>query len=440
LKVKLALRSYRLTYSIHQLVASCLLIRHWLCALLGCVLLIAQAQAQDISQPGAAEWVDAVLMAHPLVRARTEEARAAGADVQAARWQYWPTPSVNTDTLRGQAASVARLSQPLWDGGKIAASIDQAEIKQRLSVLSLRETEHELAGKVIGYWQTHSVQSARVQVLERGLRSLQDLDELMSRRTEAGVSAQADLTLARVRLMQTRADWLQSRAARTAALNQLRQLAHVQVDPVVTPRALPSLPEPDAGVEPLRELARQQHPVVSRLLWQLKLQQAELSAFKAELWPTLALRAEHQRGQIDGTLAEGKRLYASLQYSLGAGVSVVPRLEAAEVRAQALERQQEGVLKELDERLLQDWQDYAALRVRLPDLEAVQAAAQELTESSKRLFVTGRKSWLDLQNALREQLQAELAWTEAQTVSEALRYRLALHAGVAFWRPDGERP
>lgn len=397
-------------------------------------------QAQDIPLPSAPDWVEAVLMAHPLVRARTEEARAAGADLQAARWQYWPTPSLNTDTLRGQAASVVRLSQPVWDGGKIAAGIDQAEIKQQLALLGLRETEHELAGKVLGHWQTLSVQAARAHVLERGLHSLQDLDELMSRRTEAGVSAQADLTLARVRLMQTRADLLQARAASTTALNQLRQLAHTDTNPNRGSRLSPALPEPDAGVEQLRDLARQQHPVVSRLQWQLKLQHAEFAAFKAELWPTLALRAEHQRGQVDGTLAEGKRLYASLQYTLGAGVSVMPRLEAAQVRTQALERQQEGTLKELDERLLQDWHEYAALRLRLTDLEAVRTAAQELTESSKRLFVTGRKSWLDLQNVLREQLQAELAFTEAQTFIQVLRFRLALHAGVAFWRSGVERP
>ena len=99
-----------------------------------------------------------------------------------------------------------------------------------------------------------------------------------------------------------------------------------------------------------------------------------------------------------------------------------------------LEQQQEGALKELDERLLQDWHDYAALRLRLPDLDSVQAAARELTESSKRLFVTGRKSWLDLQNAVREQLQAELAQAEAQALMFALQYRLALHAGQVFWR------
>ena len=398
------------------------------------------AHALDEAQPGAADWVGAVLRVHPLVRARQDDARAAGADVQAARWQYWPTPSVNTDTLRGQAASVARLSQPVWDGGKISAGITQAEIKQQLAVTSLHETEHELALKVLGYWQTHSVQSARAQVLERGMQSLQDLDALMSRRTEAGVSAQADLTLARVRLMQTRADLLQARAARTAARTQLRELAQQDVLPGAAHQGLPVLPDPQDGVDPLRDRARLQHPVVARLRWQLQLQQAELAGFKAELWPTLSLRAEHQRGQIDGTLAEGKRLYASLQYSLGAGVSVMPRLEAAQVRAQALESQQAGALKELDERLLQDWQDYIALRQRLPDLENVQATAQELTESSKRLFVAGRKSWLDLQNALREQLQAELAWTEAQAIMQALHYRLALHAGVVFWRPEAERP
>ena len=63
------------------------------------------AKAQVTPQPGVADWVNAVLTAHPLVRARAEEARAAEADVSAARWQYWPTPSVNTDTLRGQSAN-----------------------------------------------------------------------------------------------------------------------------------------------------------------------------------------------------------------------------------------------------------------------------------------------------------------------------------------------
>ena len=153
-----------------------------------------------------------------------------------------------------------------------------------------------------------------------------------------------------------------------------------------------------------------------------------------------ALRdAERQRGQIEGMLAEGNRLYASIQYTLGAGVSVLPRLEAAQARLQVGQRQQEGTLKELDERLLQDWQEYASLRMRLPDLQQVQEMAQALTESSKRLFVTGRKSWLDLQNALREQLQAELAWAEAQVQVQALHHRLALHAGVSFWSLAQER-
>lgn len=394
------------------------------------------AKAQVTPQPGVADWVNAVLTAHPVVRARAEEARAAEADVSAARWQYWPTPSVNTDTLRGQSATVTRLSQPLWDGGKIAVGVRQSEIRLRLATMGLRETEHELAGKVLGFWQTQSVQEARLRVFERGLQSLQDLDDLMSRRTDAGVSAQADLTLARVRLMQTRADLLQARAAQTAALGQLRQLAqHEPARAQASPA--PWTADMEEGVERLREIARQQHPLVDRLKWQLELQQAEFDAFKAELWPTLSLRAERQRGQIDGTLAEGRRFYANLQYSLGAGATVIPKLEAAQVRVRALEQQQEGALKELDERLLQDWHDYATLRLRLPDLESVQEAARDLTESSKRLFVTGRKSWLDLQNAVREQLQAELARAEAQAMMDALRYRLALQTGQMFWRAEG---
>lgn len=395
--------------------------------------------ATEPSLPDPAHWVGAVLQAHPLVQARREEAKAAQSDLQAARWQYAPTPSVTHDTLRGQSASVMRLSQPVWDGGKIASGIQQATIRAELIQTSLHEVEHELATKSMGYWQTYAVQTARAEVLERGMQALQDLDELMSRRTDSGVSALADLSLARVRLIQTRADLSLAQASRATAMSQWQQLSTRQSLEEVLPAGAIRLPPLQDSVDGLRELARQQHPIVMRTRLQLQLQQAEFDAFKAELWPTLSLRAERQRGQIEGMLAEGNRLYASIQYTLGAGVSVLPRLEAAQARLQVGQREQEGTLKELDERLLQDWQEYASLRMRLPDLQQVQEMAQALTESSKRLFVTGRKSWLDLQNALREQLQAELAWAEAQVQVQALHHRLALHAGVSFWSLAQER-
>ncbi|NCW40975.1 MAG: hypothetical protein EBV79_12260, partial [Betaproteobacteria bacterium] len=291
----------------------------------------AVAQAPGLTPPGVADWVNAVLTSHPLVRARREEAQAAEADVRAARWQYWPTPSVTVDTLRGQAATVTRLSQPVWDGGKISAGVRQSDIRLRLATLNLRETEHELAAKVLGFWQTHSVQAARLQVFERGLQSLQDLDELMSRRTDAGVSAQADLTLARVRLMQTRADLLQARASQISALGQLRQLA--QQEPAGRPvDATPWVADVEAGVERLRELARAQHPVVDRLTWQRELQQAELVPSRPSSGPLCRCEPSDSTARSTASWPRAAVSMPACNTAWAPGVSVLPKLEAVQVR------------------------------------------------------------------------------------------------------------
>ena len=72
------------------------------------------------------------LASHPAAQSARQQQAAARAGLAGARWQYWPTPSVTVENARVGAAdsayqgdstvSVLRLQQPLWNGGRLAAS------------------------------------------------------------------------------------------------------------------------------------------------------------------------------------------------------------------------------------------------------------------------------------------------------------------------------
>ncbi len=73
---------------------------------------------------------------HPTVRAQMASASAADLGIEIARWQFYPTPSITAEGLKtsakdpiyqGDDHSISlSIEQPLWTGGRLTASLDQA--------------------------------------------------------------------------------------------------------------------------------------------------------------------------------------------------------------------------------------------------------------------------------------------------------------------------
>ena len=76
------------------------------------------------------------LARHPQVRMQQALASAAGIDIDSARWQYFPTPSLSVERAnssndpalvnRDDPVTIVRLSQPVWTGGKLGANVTRA--------------------------------------------------------------------------------------------------------------------------------------------------------------------------------------------------------------------------------------------------------------------------------------------------------------------------
>lgn len=370
------------------------------------------------------QYLDRLLSQHPAVRAKNFDHLATDRLVTAAWMQFLPTPSVSVDkgpsstngSEESRRATVYRLSQPIWMGGRLTAGLDAARLRRELATLDIQDVSQSLSLKFIGLYQSWWSLEAKVRIQTRDLKRLESLRDMMVRRVESGVSAEIDLDLASVRVVQQQADLAQSQRQLASVLGQIQALfgepfQPKSVDSSQTPRI--NMPYDDLSGRVLALSPSLRKAQVSERLALVQVDQA-----MADASPTLSVRAERQNGFYAGSLAPTKsgesRVYASVQFSLGAAGSVIPQIRAASASAQSAAENIDTTKRELLSQLKSDWEDYLSVTERLPRLQRAVNSAATVVDSSMRLFTSGRRSWLDLINAVREHSQSELQLIDAQ--------------------------
>ena len=397
----------------------------------------AAARAEDdvVSQ-----YLVRLLSQHPAVRAKNFDQLAADRLVTAAWMQFLPTPSISADkgpvstSSKGEEsrrATTYRLNQPIWTGGRLTAGLDAARLRRELSTLDIQDVSQNLSLKFIGLYQSWWALDAKVRIQKRDLKRLESLREMMVRRVESGVSAEIDLDLASVRVVQQQADLAQSQRALTSVLGQIQELFGESVPlKAVDWRQAPRL---GMTYEDLSGRVIVLSPALRKANVAERLAQVEVDQAKADASPTLSIRAERQNGFYAGSLPATKdgesRVYANLQFSLGAAGSVIPQIRAASARAQSATENIETAKRELLSQLKSDWEDYHSVGERLPRLQRAASSASSVVDSSMRLFSSGRRSWLDLINAVREHSQSELQLIDAQAALIGGNSKIRLMSG-----------
>ena len=77
--------------------------------------------------------IERAVETHPLIASASASARAAGADVRAARWQRFPSFSIEgllLDQPGNAMQAQVVIDQPLWTGGRISRSINRANARE----------------------------------------------------------------------------------------------------------------------------------------------------------------------------------------------------------------------------------------------------------------------------------------------------------------------
>lgn len=394
---------------------------------------ISAAWAQGAGLPLSLEhFVAEVAAAHPSVVARQFDAGEAEAGVDAARSQYLPTPSIQVDhRFDSKQVTTLLLSQPLWAAGRIDANLDAAQARKRSADNAVTETQLALALRTVDLCQQYLVSRGRQAALQAGADRLRDLVSMMERRFESGISAEVDRELGRARQAQARSDLMSEQSSGVAVLSQLSQLVGRPIDAKVFGDGWHKPDEPEDEVT-LIQRAQSEHPAMQRAGAEIEAAQFEANRQRAMVWPTLLLQAEHKVDERY-TPRSNKSVFLLLQYQGGAGLSAFAAARGAALRTEGLRRAQESTQRDIVENLRLDFERYRAARDRLPEVQRNVGASREILESYQRLFIAGKRAWLDVVNAARELTQAELTQAEIDAALAMTPYRLKLRAGDLTW-------
>lgn len=389
--------------------------------LVALTLMAATAQAQPVWNFD--QVMQATLASHPLVLGKRSAQNAAQAEREGAEWQRYPSPSLEASTQSG-GAGLLRIEQPLWSGGRITAGIAAAGSRFDAAGAALDEAREELTLKVIAATTEALRQKDRQEYGITGVKEHEKLLGMIQRRVAQEASALADQRLAASRLYASANDLSVTTQALHNALAQLTQLAGQSVRDI-DKQGLREAGAP-ASLDDALTQALAYSPTLRRLAFEEEAANADIDSKRSAYMPQLVLRLENSTG----AQVTDNRAMLVLMAQPGSGLSAKSGADAAVARREAARMAREAAGRDMRERLTLDWNEWVAARLRLENADQARAMSSEVFESYARQYTIGRKTWIDVLNAVRETTQAELAAVDARTSMLAASLRLRARSGT----------
>jgi adhesin transport system outer membrane protein len=363
---------------------------------------------------------------YPSMKAANALVRASEQDVRAARWLRFPSGSVSAATRGTKINPQLQIFQPVWTGGRIDASIDRAQAVRAASEAEVGVTAFDILVRVSrAYYGV--VRGVRVgAILDQSLAEHQRLVESMERRVDQEVSPRSDLDLARSRAAQVRQELSVTTAQRYAALQQLRELVGdetFEVNP---------LPQYDKArhhprSEDLVDSALTCDPSIRRLRAETDVADADRKLARAAIFPQVGVQFTHDRFQ-------GSGLGVAVQANTNGGLSPVAAANAAAARTNAARFRITVAERETRESTILDIVENTASAAQVEASKDAAASSSNVTDSFMRQFITGRRTWLDVMNAVRESNAARIALANAELTAMSSSARLLIRS--CQWQAD----
>ena len=375
--------------------------------------------------PRLAEAAEEALETYPSLKAASTQIRATQYDIAAAKWLRFPSVSAELVTRADRITPEVEVVQPVWTGGRIKAGIDRAKALRGVADAALSETVFDVLLRVsASYYEVVRAERLR-EIYTDSLTEHRRLVASMERRVEQEVSPRTDLELASARAAQVEQQLSIVVAQRAAALERLRQLVgQPNFDIGALPQYSPDQhhPSPDGVLD----LAQQCDPTIARLNAQVVAAEAESRNARASLYPQLGIKYSYDR-------FSGSGLGVVAQAQTGGGLSPLAAAQAATARRETAEFQVTVAEREAREKVSLDLVENQAAKARFASTSVAAASTLNVTNSFLRQFVAGRRTWLDLMNAVREAVEARVALVEVENSAMASAARLRLR--TCQWLP-----
>ncbi len=383
-----------------------------------------------------AELLQRTVNSHPAVVGQRSQRAVASADLEYARQQFYPTPSLSIEQvsagqhdpsyLEKTSVKLFRVQQPLWTHGRLSAGVDKAQASADAAAQGFEDVRQQLALRVLQAWADAYAADLKEVALQTSVATHERLQAQVSRRIADGASAVTERVLTDGRLAQTRAQLQAVLVQAQTARLRLQQLTGAPLSGVLTPEADRAVDTSSASLA--LDAALQRSPTLARLKALVRVQETEVAERKGDLLPELYARAEYQIGSTSVSgVGDTKRFFVGLQSKFGAGLSSLSGVEASENKVGVARAEVENAERSLSEQLLSDWAQSATLAARQVELQESLQASRDTAQAWDRQFLAGRKTWVEVMNMARELAQAETELADVLAVRVLVSWRLALY-------------
>ena len=391
----------------------------WLCPLVIGFISSLTAHSQSLPQ-----LIEAASSSHPSVRNQQAQQRAALKNVEAAKWQFYPTPSLSMEGVNASKDDPAyqgdnrvtylRIQQPLWTGGRLSSNQDKALVNLSLAQTNTEDAQLQLALRVVQAYSEWFAANLKVQAFQRSTQTHQQLLTQARNRINEGVSPASDLNLVQGRADATAAEMSVADFQRQQAISRLMELSSDnQLSNDLLQRAATPLPNNSKDLGSLLDQALANHPGLRRSVLQRRLAELQIAERKSDLQPDVFIRAERQWGNFSyKNTSPENRVFIGVSSKLGAGLSNFSNLDASTEQLSAALAEVESQERNLREQIMTEQVQAQSFALRHRALDGSLSSARTVFESFGRQFNAGRKSWLDLMTAARELASAEVQVAE----------------------------
>lgn len=390
-----------------------------------------KATAFDRSPVELALAIALAAKSYPAVQVAKANERAAGAAVRGAKWQRFPSLSVEAlgvGSGPGGSELAFTAEEPLWAGGRIKGTINLSKAQLAAATSAVAEVRLDTALQIAAAFFDIQRLSQREVILEESLAEHQKLVDSMARRVEVELSPASDLDLARSRAAQVEQELVLTNGQRRVALTRLREFTGdpaFQVTAIVRYDPARHHPDPDGLIDE----ALQFDPRRRKLSAESAAADASVDVARSGLFPQIY--AQYQK-----PLYGDDRIGVVMRVQTDGGLSKFSAVDAARQRRASAEFAILTAERDLRRALEADLLENAVAQKRIASSSLSASSSQLVTESFMRQFVAGRRTWLDVMNAVRESATARLTEVEARVSAIASAMRLGLRSGR--WRPQLE--
>ncbi|HET7570469.1 MAG TPA: TolC family outer membrane protein [Gammaproteobacteria bacterium] len=331
-------------------------------------------------------------------------------------------------TLHGSAVGVS-VRQPIYEGGRTSAAIDQAQSMLSAQGAMLQQTEQQVflqaAQAYIGVLTDQAVlrlEQNNVNVLKQQLDSAQaNLNAGEATRTDVAQS-QARLAGARAQVIQARGNLREDRAS-------FRRIIGVPASNLTPPPPVSGLP---SSLAQARQLASQNYPVIAAR-YAVQAAQYNVDTVKGQFSPSLGLSASYLHAN-DPQFAFSQLNTAEIMLSLSIPIYQGGALHAQKSHARHLAEQRRDQLLDAQrmavEQVTRAWQAYKTAHAALKSIKAQIQAAQIAFKGVKSEHRVGERTQLDVLDAQQDLLSARVSLVRAEATMRIAAYALKANTGT----------